>query len=158
MRNRIGVIFVIWSVVLMAPGMGESQRGGGREGGDRERFEAMRARMEAIQAVDIEPLWGVLSLKIGMTDPQTVQLKQLFQVVMTERDRLLSDVKEEWEDEDWEPLISTLKERRKTFDKQLTEILTDEQENKLAAWQKEREKWRIGFGSRAGWPGRGMRR
>lgn len=89
-------------------------------------------------------MWAALSLKVVISAEEEAKLRPLFLEMMVGRDLLLNDVREE----NWKNVASTLREKRKAFDAKLKEILTDEQERKLEAWQKARNKWREAFRSR----------
>ncbi len=152
-QHLAAALVVLGCACIAAPGLSESQGPGGGVGGqgrmgrrgmDPEQIEQMRARMEAIQAGDVEPLWAALSLKVAISALEEAKLKPLFLEMMAGRDLLLNDVK----DENWKNVATTLTAKRKAFDTKLREILSDEQERKLGAWQKARDQWREPFGRR----------
>ena len=110
--------------------------GGGRFGGDR---EGMRTRMEALAALNLEGMWGVLSFGIGLPADQLDSLRAPFQEKWDRRASILADTDKE-SDEGWEGIRDEFKDMRKQLDGVIKTTIGDEKFKGYSKVLKDHEK------------------
>lgn len=108
------------------PGGGGRGGRGGQWGGNRARFEEMRARMEALSALNIEAMWAVLSFGVGLTPEQLDPLRGPFAAAWSKRASML-ELAEKADRPDWEAYRDEFKDVRKDLDQKVKAILNEEQ-------------------------------
>lgn len=124
--------------------------GGGPRGGGRE-FEEMRARSDALGALDVEGMWAVLCFGSGAGASPADSLRATFQAAWDRRASIL-DGAEKNDREGWEAIADEFKSMRKDLDQKIKAQLGDARYRTFAGQMKAREKTR-GFGP--GGPGMG---
>jgi len=132
-----GAIWASGAEAQMGPGGGW---GGGRRGGfgDRARFEEMRARMEALNACNIEAMWAILSFGLGLAPEQLDPLRGPFAEAWSKRASILA-LAEQADKPDWAAYRDELRDLKKDLDQKLKALLNDEQQKAFSKQMKAHE-------------------
>lgn len=114
--------------------------GGGPRGGGRD-SEEMRARADALGALDLEGMWAVLSFGSGLGPGAADSLHAPFQAAWDRRASVL-DGAEKNDREGWEAIADEFKSMRKDLDRTIRSLLGDSRYRTFADQMKAREKSR----------------
>ena len=141
------LVMLMMTLGLLSPEPGQAQFtpqggsgghwGGGRPGGgDR---EGMRVRAEALSAMNLEGMWGVLSFGLSLPADQLDSLRATFQANWDRRTSILADTSKETK-ESWEAIRDEFKSTRKDLDAVIKKTIGDEKFKELSKILKDREK------------------
>ena len=132
-------------------GGGGGPWGGGRPGGGDP--GGMRVRAEALSALNLEGMWGVLCFGISLPTDQLESMRAPFQANWDRRASILATTSKETE-ESWEAIRDEFKPMRKDLDGVIKKTIGDEKFKEYSNILKEREKLvRNHMGGPPGGPG-----
>lgn len=133
------LVCVFWAMKAEAQwGPGGGGPGGGRrgQGGEnRGRFEEMRAKMEALNACNVEAMWAVLCFGVGLTPEQLDPLRGPFAEAWNKRTSIL-EMAEKADKPDWGAYRDELKEMKKDLDQKTKALLNEEQQKAFSKQMK----------------------
>ena len=115
-------------------GGGRGGSGDGRRGGP---DPAMMERMNALRSFEIEMIWHDLSIRMDTPGAQLMSLRILVKNATAQKQAL---IKQAEKSEDWGWLKDQLENSHKQLDKDLMDILSDEDMKTYEKLVKEREK------------------
>ena len=145
MTRTFAAIVTILGLLGTAPGQaqftpggggGGGHWGGGHFGGDR---EGMRSRMEALGALNLEGMWGVLSFGIALPVDQLNALRAPFQDNWDRRASILADTDKESAD-GWDAIRDEFKSMREDLEKVIKSTISDDKYKEYTKILKDREK------------------
>ncbi|HEX7878519.1 MAG TPA: hypothetical protein VF720_03870 [Candidatus Eisenbacteria bacterium] len=144
MTRILAVILMLSSLLVTVPGRAQFTPGGGGGhggpghfgGGDR---EEMRTRMEALAALNLEGMWGVLTFGIGLSADQLESLRAPFQVQWDRRAEILKDTDKE-DTEGWEAIRDEFKSVREDLETMIKTTIGNEKYKEYSKILKDREK------------------
>jgi len=157
MKRRAVVIGVCVGLVLMAvlavQHSTQAQRQGrpaGAPGGQPPAGQFM------MQMLNLESLWAQTSFELGVADEVLINARKIYQESWNERKKLIEKMGQASGDTDaMRTLRADAEKLRSNLDNKLKDVLTTEQMQKLAEWEKAARE-RMGRRSGAGAPPQGM--
>jgi len=143
MKRVIGIIALSLATTMLVSTQAEAQRGGfggrgGRGGFDRGQMEQMRARAETMQRADVAWLWTVMSFNMDLAEGQMASMKNVLKSTWDTKQTYISEALER--DADWKAMAEEMEELEKLMDKQIENILSEDQRRQLKDIKKLRRK------------------
>lgn len=118
------LLLVAGATLVAAQPPGGRSGGRGMPGMDRERMEAMRAKMEALNTLDIETMWAVLSLQLALDPVKLDTLRTEFSKSWSRRSSILAKT---GDDTRWDAIRDEFEDLDEALDEKIEEILDKEE-------------------------------
>lgn len=127
------LLCISWAMKAEAQwGPGGGGRGGGWGGGrgqggeNRARFEEMRAKAEAMRALNVDAMWAILCFGVGLTPEQLDPLRGPFGMAWNKRAGILEDAGKA-DKPDWGAIKDEFKDMKKDLDQKVKTALNEDQ-------------------------------
>ncbi|HGJ64713.1 TPA: hypothetical protein ENS27_04905 [bacterium] len=134
----LGIVFIL-TITLWHEPQAQAPMEGGPPGGAPNMMGGFREQMAITQALPLDSSWTFLSFEVELSDEALVKARKLYQDAWNQRKEKITDKMEELRG-DPDAMSGLRTEAEKIWSNlkaKLNEILTPEQSEKLATWEKE---------------------